>query len=461
MKPVLSRRQARGLRPEFEERLTEWVGCRTVSAESGNDAQFRALAGSVCRLFAAAGGRAEVQETPGRPVVIGEIGGAAGDPVLTVYNHLDVQPAREPSWRQSDPFEMRIEGKTYRGRGTTDDKGPALTAFLAARHVAQCGLPLRTRFIWEMEEEIGSPHFAGALDARRGTLDTAGIVVSDTVWLARNRPAVSTGLRGAALFTLRLETAREERHSGLTGGVARNPLAEICEVLARCHDARTGRLRVPGFPRAARPRRGELADFRRAGFSVARFRRMHGLRSVRTRQAEDAMKRLFLRPTFEVHAVLGGYDTGEGIKTAVPCWAEARVSMRLVPGQEPDAALDAVRRHVRRLNPDVVFEAHPSLAPFLADRRGWLATAAVDALRRGFGKQPAFVREGGSIGAIPTMAEALGAPVTLLGLSLPEHGYHAPNENFDWDQAEGGLVAFSHLYERAATHLAGGRRQAE
>ena len=152
------------------------------------------------------------------------------------------------------------------------------------------------------------------------------------------------------------------------------------------------------------------------------------------------MSRIWCQPTFEVHGIAGGY-TGPGIKTVVPPRAEAIVSMRLVPSQEPVEMLGLLREHVGRINPDVRVEGPPGLKPFLADFDGPYSDAAREAIRYGFGKEPAFIREGGSIGAVVTMRDYLDVPVTLIGLSLPEHGYHGPNEHYDWGQASGGIKA--------------------
>ena len=154
-------------------------------------------------------------------------------------------------------------------------------------------------------------------------------------------------------------------------------------------------------------------------------------------------------PTFEVHGITGGYS-GPGVKTIVPHRAEAKISMRLVPDQRPSQITRFVRDFVRSLNPDVRVEATQALEPYLGDFQGIYADAARKAVKRAFGKEPAFTREGGSIGAVVSMQKRLKAPITFLGLSLPEHGYHAKNENYDWQQTEGGIRMFVHYFEEIA-----------
>ena len=212
-------------------------------------------------------------------------------------------------------------------------------------------------------------------------------------------------------------------------------------------DARTGRILIEGFDRTwTPPTPEEVAEFLSSGFSVESFKSAHQLQRLRSEDPAEVTQRIWGRPTFEVHGIAGGYQD-EGVKTVVPPRAEAKVSMRLVPPQRPEQALELLRAHVARINPDVEVVSGHGLRPFSGERRGPYADAAAEALDFGFGARPAFVREGGSIGAVVSMAEAWGVPVTLLGLSLPEHGYHGPNEYFDWGQARGGMLAFVRYFE--------------
>ena len=355
----------------------------------------------------------------------------------------------EPEWTR-EPFKFSVHGDHYYGRGTTDDKGPALTALLSAHYVVEQNLPLNIQFLWEFEEEIGSPHFAKGLKGAAWLRSPDSVVVSDTIWLAGGRPAAPYGLRGNLAARLTLETATREAHSGLTGGVARNPLTELAAVVSACVDAKSGRVTIPGFYRAVKPPgKADRAQFLKSGFQVAPFAAAHQLTKLRTRDRAAVMRRLWAEPTFEVHGFVGGY-TGPGVKTSIPPRAEAKVSMLLVPDQEPAAVFSLFRKYVRKLNPDVRVEVDGMLRPYAADLGGPHAEALRKALRFGFGKEPAFIREGGSIGAVVTMAERWKAPVMFLGLSLPEHGYHAPNERFDWGQASGGMKAFVKYFEETS-----------
>jgi acetylornithine deacetylase/succinyl-diaminopimelate desuccinylase-like protein len=430
-------------RPRFEEWLGRLVEVPTVSMDPARREDVRRGAAVAVEYLKELKADAAIVETGGHPLVVGGWVRNPAWPTVTVYNHLDVQPAVEPEWTR-EPFKFSAEGGHYYGRGTTDDKGPALTALLAARFAVERGVPLNIQFLWELEEEIGSPHFAAGLGR---AVKSDSVVVSDTIWLAGGRPATPYGLRGNLAARLTLETAGREAHSGLTGGVARNPLAELAAVVAACADAKTGRVAIPGFYKSVKPLgQADRAQFLKSGFQVKTFAAAHQLTRLRARDRSEVMRRLWAEPTFEVHGFVGGY-TGPGVKTSIPPRAEAKVSMRLVPDQDPAAVFSLFRKHVRKLNPDVRVEADGMLRPYAADLGGPYAEALRKALRFGFGKDPAFIREGGSIGAVVTMAERWKAPVMFLGLSLPEHGYHAPNERFDWGQASGGMRAFVKYFD--------------
>ena len=429
-----------GSRLEFENLLGGLVEIPTISADPERSGDIRKGAELACQYLRDVGAEVELVETPGYPVVWGKLLTSPANPTLVVYNHLDVQPAQEPEWSR-EPFSFQAEQGRYQGRGCTDDKGPALTALFAARYAAQTGIPLNIHFVWELEEEVGSPNFEHFMLNKGKELKADSVLVSDTVWLSRDTPAIPYGLRGLQGARLFLETGEKDAHSGLTGGAARNPIGELSQVISSCYDAATGRVTIPGFYDTVDPVSDEeMEGFLTSGFRVDGFMEAHGFTSLRVQEAREVMSRIWCQPTFEVHGISGGY-TGPGIKTVVPPRAEAIVSMRLVPRQDPVEMLGLLREHVGRINPDVRVEGPEGLKPFLADFHGPYSEAAREAIRYGFDKEPAFIREGGSIGAVVTMRDYLDVPVTLIGLSLPEHGYHGPNEYYDWGQASGGIKA--------------------
>ena len=444
------------LRGEFEDRLAALCEVPTVSMDPSRRGEMDRCAAVASEYLRGIGARVDVIDTGGFPMVLGRVQRDPSFPTVTIYNHLDVQPADAAEWR-TPPFTFTRDGDRWIARGSTDDKGPALTALYGARLALEEDARVNIQFLWELEEEIGSPNFevglaaaiAGDAAADRAGFATDSVVVSDTIWTAAGQPAIPYGLRGLMGFTVALTTGAKDVHSGTTGGAARNPIGELCALIAECYDARTGRVKIPGFyDDVARPTAAERAGFARAGFSSKRFKAAHELTSLRPAKNDvDLMQAIMARPTFEVHGLVGGYS-GPGIKTIVPHRAEAKLSTRLVPNQKPAKVFKLIKAFMKRRMPDAVVTHEASLDPYLAPLGGIENAAAADAMRETFGKQPGFTREGGSIGAVLTMRRLLKVPITFMGLSLPEHGYHAVNENYDWTQASGGMEMFCRYFHK-------------
>ncbi|HJW94536.1 MAG TPA: M20/M25/M40 family metallo-hydrolase [Thermoanaerobaculia bacterium] len=439
---------ARSERERYESTLQQFVEIPSVSAEPERAADIRRMADTAAQLLRDLGGEADILETDGNPLVHGRFDVDPNAPTVTVYNHLDVQPAsRETEPWNSEPFSFTRQGDRYFGRGTTDDKGPALSALWGIRAAREAGVRANLRVLWELEEEIGSPNFEGGIKKHTDSLATDHVIVSDTIWVSRQRPACPAGLRGLQGFELVLETGQTDQHSGTTGGAARNPLGELMKLVSEMHDATTGKVKIKGFyDDVVQPTKKELQEFRDSGFSVKSFKKDHLYKSIRTEDPIEVMKRIWAMPTFEIHGVTGGY-TGPGIKTVIPPRASVKISCRLVADQDPKKILKLVKQFVKERNPDVKIESEAAMYPYKAPTEGPLADAVRAAMKFAFGREPVFVREGGSIGAVVSLEKVLRRPVLFLGLSLPEHGYHAPNENYDWQQASGGMVAFAKYFE--------------
>ena len=439
----------RGTRSRFEDMLGQMVEVPSISMDPAHAGDMRRMADLAVQYVTDLGAEARIVETGGYPIVSGGWTTGAQYPTVTIYNHLDVQPAQEPEWKQ-EPFAFKNENGLYRGRGATDDKGPALAAMLGARFALEQDVPINIRLLWELEEEIGSPHFAAGLKNREAIPRPDSVIVSDTIWIAKGRPAMPYGLRGLIGARLTLKTGTKDAHSGVTGGAARNPLAELIDVAHACVDAKTGKVKIPGFYQdVVEPTKAEIKSFLKSGFQVARFKEAYGFQTLRTQDPGEIMRRIWAAPTFEVHGLTGGYH-GPGVKTVVPGQGELKISMRLVPKQTPEKAFALLKTYVAKLNPSVKVEPEGMLQPFQGLFEGPYVEAVKRAAKAGFGKTPAFIREGGSIGAVVTMQKAWKVPILFMGLSLPEHGYHAPNEYFDWGQASSGIKAFAHYFAELA-----------
>lgn len=430
--------------PWFRAALRRLVEQPTISPGMSDPTAILAGVEVAREVMEAAGASVEVVPTKGTPAVLGRFAHPEPKARIVIYNHYDVQPADGANWEQEDPFRFEVREHPereflYLGRGTTDDKGPALCALRAAEWVARHRLPIEVVLLWESEEEIGSPNFEDVLTARRELLAGDAVIVSDTIWPSATQPAISTGLRGGLLASLRLRTAAKETHSGLSGGVARNPLRELSALATAIGTAEFWK--HDALPASVE----EVESFLRAGFDPEYFRASHQLEKLESEIPLEMMLRLWARPTFEVHGLVGGY-AGPGIKSTVPGEGELKISFRLVPAQRPEQLFERLQAFVHTFNPDVEVAAVSSFEPYRGPTSGRVHEAIVHGIEQGFGKTPALVREGGSIGAVPKMARVLGVPIHFLPLSLPEHGYHAPNERFDWKQARGGIASYVHVF---------------
>jgi acetylornithine deacetylase/succinyl-diaminopimelate desuccinylase-like protein len=439
-------------RDEYESLLQRFVETPTVSVDPNHLEDIKKGVELTVETIEGYGGKAEVYRAEkGNPVIHGVFGEEKNRPTVTVYNHIDVQPASKQTepW-DTEPFVFTKKGDTYYGRGTTDDKGPALSALFGARAAIENDVPVNIRFLWEFEEEIGSPNFEKIITKAKSSLRTDSVVVSDTVWVSRDRPASSAGLRGLLGFILTLETGTTDTHSGETGGASRNPIAELMQLVTDIYDVRTGKIKIKGFyDDVIPPTKKELQDWANCGFTTKAFKKAHHLKKMRSEDPLEVMKRIWGMPTLEVHGIVGGYQ-GHGLKSIVPPRAELKASCRLVPVQDPQKLKKLITAAVKQLNPDVNIQFESQAPAFRTVLEGELPQALKRAIKFSFGKEAVFVRDGGTIGAMTSIEKVLNCPVLFLGLSLPEHGYHAPNENFDWQQASGGMVAFAKYFEEIA-----------
>jgi acetylornithine deacetylase/succinyl-diaminopimelate desuccinylase-like protein len=430
--------------PWFRNTLRRLVEQPTISPGMSDPTAILAGVEVAREVMEASGATVEVVPSGGTPAVLGRFAHPNPKARIVIYNHYDVQPADAAKWEQDDPFRFEVREHAereflYLGRGTTDDKGPALCALRAAEWVARHELPIDVVLLWETEEEVGSRNFDDILAARRELLAGDAVIVSDTIWPSAERPAISTGLRGGLLASLYLKTAATETHSGLTGGVARNPLRELASVAAAIESAEFWKVG------ALAPTSEEVESYLRTGFDADYFRKAHQLDKLESDVPLEMMLRLWARPTFEIHGIVGGY-TGPGIKSTVPGEGELKISFRLVPGQNPEQLFERLQTFVNSFNPDVQVTHVTSFEPYRGPVGGRVHEAIVHGMREAYGTTPALVREGGSIGAVPKMARMLGVPIHFLPLSLPEHNYHAPNERFDWKQAKGGIASYVHAF---------------
>jgi len=436
--------------------LEDFLRIPSISSQPEHADDVRRAAGHLAEQYERIGmENAEVIETEGHPVVYADWLKAPGKPTVLLYGHYDVQPVDPLDLWKSPPFEPIQQDGQLLGRGASDDKGQIALHWQAIQAWLNTTgeLPLNLKVIAEGEEEIGSPHFKAFVEANAERLRTTYCVVSDTSMVAKGFPAITYALRGLVYFELRVEAATTDMHSGLLGGMAPNPAQALAEILVRLKEP-AGHVLVPGFYDGVRPlSEEERRQFARVPFDEAALKKTYGLTALHGEPGFTPTERNWARPTLEVNGIWGGYQ-GPGAKTIIPAWAAAKISCRLVPDQDPKAVAQALREYIDEVAPKTVRVSVAELSghgdPWITPIDHPLIQAAGRALSRVYGREPALIRSGGSIGAVEVMARRLRAPCLLVGFVLPDSLAHAPNERLDLDSFHLGKKAALHLWEEIA-----------
>jgi acetylornithine deacetylase/succinyl-diaminopimelate desuccinylase-like protein len=392
-----------------------------------------------------------LEETPGHPVVYGEWLGAPGAPTILFYGHYDVQPVDPLHLWTSPPFEATIRDGEIYARGSADDKGQIFMHFKAVEaHLKQHGnLPVNMKFLIEGEEEVGSANLDNFIQGHKDLLKADVVVISDSPMFDRGIPSICYGLRGLAYFQIDLRGSKSDLHSGSFGGAVANPGMVLAQVLAQMKD-KSGRVKIDGFYDDVVPlREEERAEWQKLPFNEKKYRQELGAPKLFGETGYSTLERVWARPTFEVNGLLSGF-TGEGAKTVLPAVAMAKVSMRLVPNQDPKKIGDLFEEYVKKVTPKTmelkITRMHGG-KPWMTAFDNPFVQAAGRAIEKGFGKAPVFNREGGSIPVVATFQEILGLPSVLFGVGLPDENAHAPNEKLDLGNFHGGVIASAYLYD--------------
>ena len=442
-------------RARFVRELVEWVAIPSVSSDArhGVDVQRSAehLAAAMRRLGA---GRVEVWPTPGHPAIFAEWLGAPGKPTLLVYGHHDVQPVDPLGEWVSPPFEATERDGRLWGRGVVDDKGQVLIHAKAIESFVATagGLPINVKLIVEGEEEIGSPHLDALLREHAGDLAADFVCVSDTAMFGRGIPSLCVGLRGLVYLEVLVEGPRTDLHSGSFGGGVMNPVHALATMIAGLHDE-AGRVAVAGFYDDVLPLTAEQrAQIASLPFDEEGWLRSTGAPAAWGEEGYSTLERVWARPTLDCCGI-GGGSQGEGAKTIIPARASAKLSCRLVPDQEPDDIARKLTAHFERVAPPGVrvrVEVHDRARPYLAPTHHPVYEVARRAFSRAFGKETVFMREGGSIPFVRTIADATGKPCLLMGFGQPDENSHAPNEWLDLENYHLGILSAAYLYDEIA-----------
>ena len=393
--------------------------------------------------------------THGHSIVYGEWLEACKDaPTILIYGHYDVQPVDPVELWTSKPFEPEIRNGKIWARGTADDKGQLFCHVKAieSHFKANGKLPVNVKILFEGEEEAMESHLDDFIiqNAKLLSCDTA--VISDTEWFTEGLPTICYGLRGITLAEVTVTGPNRDVHSGSFGGGIDNPLNVLCWMVTQLRD-RYGRIRGPGFYDNI----VELTDEEREAFKLLPYdEKLYcedlGINSVFGEIGYSTLERVWARPSLDLNGIVGGY-TGEGAKTIIPSKASAKISMRLVPNQEPEDIANKIEFYLKLIAPPTVkveVIAKAGGKPVLTPLNDPAIKAASRALKLAFGKEPVFMREGGSIPVAELFQSVLKANTIFIGFGLPTDNIHSPNENFDLNNFYNGIKAIAYFLDESS-----------
>jgi acetylornithine deacetylase/succinyl-diaminopimelate desuccinylase-like protein len=423
----------------------ELVRVPSVSAQPEHAADMIAAARWLERRLASSGFDCQVHQTEGHPTVLARRCESPGALTVLIYAHYDVQPPGEQDLWDSPPFEPAVRDGAVFGRGAADDKGQLLTTVAAveAWHAVAGVLPVNVKFLLEGEEEIGSPNLPSLIEAHQEELACDVVLICDTAAFSPGVPAITYGTKGLVYKEVTLFGPDRDLHSGSFGGTVANPANVLAELVASLTDG-DGRVTIPGFYDDVQPPSdGERKSLAALGFDEGAYLASLGSPALAGEAGYTTLERRWTRPTLDVNGLSAGYQ-GQGASTIIPARASAKISMRLVPQQDPEAISASFDRLVRQICGNRVraqIAEHGLCRAYMAPPDSpWMA-AARRALAAGFGRQPALIREGGTLPILPVFKEMLGVDCLLLGYCRPDCNAHGPNEFFHIEDFVAGAVS--------------------
>lgn len=393
-------------------------------------------------------------EGEGHPLVVAQTAPRPDRPTLLMYGHYDVQPVDPLELWKTPPFEPSVENGILYARGSTDDKGQFYAHFKALEAYVRTGtdLPVNLKFLIEGEEECGGRHIYRYTEANPEELACDAVIISDTALYNETTPGICYSLKGLVYMEIRVSGPAQDLHSGSYGGTVQNPANALAQIIAGLKDDQ-GRCTVPGFyDDVLDLDADERASFAKLGYTDDILKKETGAPAGAGEAGYTTLERMWARPTCDVNGIASGYG-GQGAKTIIPARAMAKVSMRVVPNQDPERIAAAFADWVRRLAPagvTVEVENLHNANPVLVPRDSPMMQAGIRALRAGFGAEPVFIREGGSIPIVGTFQSCLKAPVLLLGYGLSTDNAHSPNEKFHLENFWRGARTSALLFQEAA-----------
>jgi acetylornithine deacetylase/succinyl-diaminopimelate desuccinylase-like protein len=438
----------------YLEELKDYIRIPSISTDPAYKADIRRAAEFLAGKLREAGLQSELIETAGHPLVYAEWLGAPGKPTVLFYGHYDVQPADPLELWRNPPFEPTVEGDKLVARGATDDKGQsyAHVKAIAATLRERGTLPVNVKFLVEGEEEAGGEAIDRYVREDGGKrLACDAVMISDSSLYAPGQPALVYGLKGLSYMEIKVTGPNRDLHSGTFGGAVTNPLNALCQIVAKLRDEKTGKILIPGFYDDVRPlEEWERKEFASLPFDENEYRTELGVPELFGEEGYSTRERAWARPTCDVNGIFGGY-MGKGAKTVLPSWGGAKVSMRLVPDQDPRKIAKLFTEYVQSIAPPgvtVEVESLHGADPVVVEAKGPIVDAALEAMQEVWGARPVRIREGGSIPIVSTFASVLGVPVLLLGFGLNDDGLHSPNEKFNISHFYNGIRSVARLLDR-------------
>lgn len=435
------------------QQLITLLSIPSVSAKPEHAPDCARCAQWISDQFASLGFVSSIEKTPGNPIVLAHTPHNPAKKTVLLYGHYDVQPVEPLDLWKTQPFTPTLRNNALFARGAADDKGQIhchLQALAALK--AHGEYPVNIIALIEGEEEIGSTNLVDFIQANAQKLKADIALISDTSQYARGIPSITAALRGLVYFEITLTGPSHDLHSGVFGGSVPNPANILCEILSTLHDAH-GRVNIPGFYTDVAP----LPDSQRQSWAKLPFDEKAELAELGLSQwhGEEGFSPLecrWARPTCDVNGLTSGYQ-GVGAKTIIPSKASAKLSMRLVPFQNPEKIRDAFIAHIRSYCPPSVkveFALHGASPAVTVPINSPAIRLAANALKIGFGANPIFMAEGGSIPVVGQIKQFLGIDTLLVGFGLPDDRIHSPNEKFDLDNWHNGIRTLAVLYNELA-----------
>ncbi|HET8865255.1 MAG TPA: dipeptidase [Gracilimonas sp.] len=420
---------------KFLEELFELLRIPSVSTDSSKKEEIQKAANFLLRQLKDLNlDTVKLYDTPGNPIVYAEHCPHKDRPTVLIYGHYDVQPSDPDELWDTPAFEPTVKNGLIYARGASDDKGQAFTHVKAVESFVKTGqeIPVNVKFVLEGEEEIGSPNLVPFLEEHEDLLSCDMVLISDTAMFAEDQPSITYGLRGLAYMEVEVVGPNRDLHSGVFGGAVENPANVLCEIIAKLKDE-DGIIQIPGFYDKVVPlTKADREAFAQLPFDEKEYKKTLDIEAVHGEKGYSTLERASARPTLDVNGIWGGYQK-EGAKTVLPSKANAKVSMRLVPDQDPKEIARLFKEHVESLAPDTVkvtVTEHHGGHPSVTDLDFYGLKAGAKAFEDVYDKDVLFSREGGSIPIVADFKRVLGVESILMGFGLTSNAIHSPNENF-------------------------------